>query len=276
MHWIVSFLLEHKNGSSLFVTVVISWMLINSGETQQQQITATLTTILFPIESAVNHTNKIRNLFAENELLAEQVAQLQMQYSNLKYTISTDSLQREFTHLAEEIPYELIQGEVISYEPVPIHRTMTINIGRKQGVRENMPVIDHHGVVGKVSMALSNCSRVQLMRMPDEKLSVLHEASGAIGILKSNDGLNLSIDVSNARDLTLGDTIVTSGLGGIYPPYLPVGTITDIAEAENPLYQRIWIRPFADLHNLRFINVISLESRWAPFSKDIKHLESEE
>ncbi|MGM0461634.1 MAG: rod shape-determining protein MreC [Fibrobacterota bacterium] len=273
MHWLIAFILSHKSGSSLFVTVLISLMLINSGRTEQKRITGILTTIFFPVEMVVNNSNKIRNLFEENQKLNQKISVLQVENASLQNALVMDSLKTDFRELSEEIPYNLLQAEVISYEPVPIHRTITINKGRSDGVKQNMPVINFEGVIGKVSMVLSNCSRVQLIRMPDEKLSVLHERSGSVGILKSNDGKNLTVNMITQKNIFPGDTIVTSGLGGVYPPQLPLGTVSDISEAQNPLYKNISVSSFADLNNLRFVNIITLENKWTSYKTELDFLD---
>ncbi|MGM0443545.1 MAG: rod shape-determining protein MreC [Fibrobacterota bacterium] len=264
MHWLISFIVEHKSGSSLFVTVLVSLLLINAGKTEQEQISKTITSLLFPAEVLINNTQKIRNVFTENRRLHEQITALQLENAHLKQTLTIDSVEKSLRK-SRGREYQTVMAEVVAYEPVSIQKTIIINAGQNQGVAENMPVIGPEGIVGKVSMVLPNSARVQLILMPDEKISISHPGSDAVGILRSTDGRSLKVNISAHRTVQRGDTILTSGLGGVYPPNLPVGAVEKIETGINPLYNAMTITPFENLNKLRLVSVITTEERWSPY-----------
>ncbi len=277
MHWLISFLLEHKHGSSLFLTVLLSLLLLNSTDLSQQHISRVLTTSLFsPAQLVVNSTQKVRNFLVENKALQEQVVALQMANASLRHGIELDSLEQRIITLSDTLGYNLISAEVVGVEPSPHYTTVVVNVGRAEGIRKSMPVVAPQGVVGRIIRVMERSALVQLIRQPDVHVSVMHEKSRAVGILSADGSGTLLVHYRNHEAVAIGDTLITSGFGGIFPPELPVGLVSKIETAEMPLFREVYVQPFVQFDRLRFLSVVDIESRWEAFAAEIDTLIAEE
>jgi len=115
---------------------------------------------------------------------------------------------------------------------------MTLNLGARDGVKPGQPVIDAHGVIGQVKEVLPNTSIVMLITDPEHAIPVVIERSGLRTVAYgSREGDRLSLpDLPLAADVRVGDKLLTSGLGGRFPPGFPVGEIRDVAPADTGMF----------------------------------------
>jgi rod shape-determining protein MreC len=161
--------------------------------------------------------------------------------------------------------YKPVSGRVIGRSPSLWFSTITVDVGTSDGVRRNQPVVDGAGLVGKVTDTTSDASIVTLITDHSSGVSSTVQSNNDSGILQTAAG--------NPNDLLLqflpsrstvkkGDTIVTSGtkssrLDSLFPPDIPIGTVTKSDPEELNLYQRVHVRPFADLRRLDFVQVLT-------------------
>lgn len=139
---------------------------------------------------------------------------------------------------------------------------MVINRGTEHGVHENMPVFSMNGLVGKVSKATLNHSRVQLLVDPNLKLSVMDRKTRVVGFLESMDGVRLTAMVPTHAGIRPGDTLITSGLGGIFPKGIPVGTVKDVRKSDLDVMRQMDVEPFQDFTTLEEVFVMEKEPDW--------------
>lgn len=273
MHWILDFIFSHRNGTSLFVTVLISLLLINAPIGRRQQIAQYLgATLFFPVQYTVNKVTNIRNIFAENDDLRVRLQSMELENASLKETLASgDELVKGLSY-RDTSSFKLIPAESVVREPSFLYRTIVINVGKEDNVEPYMPVVTIDGVVGKVIRVLDRSSLVQLIRKPDEFVSVTHRLTGAVGIMNAVENDQLEVEYRKHRDLAVGDTLFTSGFGGIYPTGIPVAKITNIAEAQNPLYNRVTVVPTVDFEKLRHLFVIAVDTRWQAYQQELDSL----
>jgi rod shape-determining protein MreC len=138
-----------------------------------------------------------------------------------------------------------------------------------------MPVVNKDGVIGKITQALHNISLVQLIRDPSERISVMIKKSHAVGILETLDSKNFFIQYRKHAEVKEGDTIVTSGLGGIYPKGLTVGTVTGIHDSDDPLFKDVVMKPCVDFDHLEEVFVMQLDPQWAAFRSELDSIDIE-
>jgi len=273
VHWLVEYILSHKNGTSFFVTLLISLMLFNSSNTKKQEIAQILGQTLFsPVQITINQVSNIRNVFKENEDLRSRVKLLQLENASIKDILShSDDLIRGLSY-RDTSSYKIIPAQAVVREPTFLFRTIVIDAGKNDGVEPYMPVATVDGVVGKVVRVMDRTSLVQLIRKPDEYVSVTHLKTESVGILNASASDKLLVEYRKNQDLKVNDTLYTSGYGGIYPPGLIVGFIDKITEAQNPLYSTVAVKPAVDFEALRHLFVIAVKPQWQAYQIELDSL----
>jgi rod shape-determining protein MreC len=161
--------------------------------------------------------------------------------------------------------YKPVTGRVIARSPSLWFTTITVDVGSGDGVKRDQPVVDGAGLVGKVTDVTSDAAIVTL---------ITDHSSGVSSTVQSiNDSGILETAAGNPNDLLLqflppkstvkkGQTVVTSGtksnrLDSLFPPGIPIGTVTKVDPEELNLYQRVHVKPFADLRRLDFVQVLT-------------------
>jgi rod shape-determining protein MreC len=208
------------------------------------------------VRNAWNGYVNLRGVRAQNEQLARQLAELQVQYQQ-EHALAARTRQLErllgFQH---QIAIKTVPASVIGAGASPDFRTATIDRGTGAGVGANMAVIAPTGVVGRVVTPTAHASKVQLLIDRNAGAGALVERSRAQGIIVGSGEELLRMEyVSGIADVKTGDTIVTSGLEGIYPKGFVIGTV----ESVNPgtgMYKTIRVRPAVDINRLEEVLVV--------------------
>jgi rod shape-determining protein MreC len=244
--------------------------MLNADTRQQHQIIRTLTiSIFFPFQFTLNKATEIKNIFTENKKLKQEITALTTLCASLEEAARENKRLRDLLGFREPFSYTLLPARTVVREPSFLFRSIVINAGRDQGVAVYMPVVNKDGVVGKVIQVLSQVSLVQILRDPSECVSVMTKKNEEVGILETNDSRNFFIQYRRHADITKGDTVVTSGLGGIYPRGLGVGIVCEIKDNHDPLFKKAFIEPLVEFNRLEEVFVIKLSPQWAAFRKEL-------
>lgn len=193
----------------------------------------------------------LSDLKAENEDLKAQVARL-TEYEDEANTL-TDLLQ-----LRNQYNLDSTAARVIARSTDSWSSTITIDKGTSSGIQIGMPVMTSTGVVGQVSEAGPTTATVRLITDETSGVSAKIQSSGAQGQLQgSADGsLHLNL-IRTDQQVSTGDSVVTSGLGGVYPKGLPVGTVTNVTKSSGSLYYDITVEPLASVGSLEEVLVVT-------------------
>ncbi|GAB6179993.1 rod shape-determining protein MreC [Desulfotomaculum defluvii] len=149
---------------------------------------------------------------------------------------------------------------VIGRDPGNWFGVVTLNQGSQDGIAKNMPVVTPLGLVGRVIAVSSNTSQLMLITDPRSGVGAMVQDSRIPGVLEgttSGSGDTRLIHVPKDTKLTKGQAIVTSGIGGTFPKGLPVGRIVDISNEPTGLFRAATVVPFADLHRLEEVLIIT-------------------
>ena len=274
MYWIWQFVVSHRNATSLIITVLLSLAMMSAKKQDQQNIVKTLKlTIFSPAQLLVGSIYQINNIFAENKQLREQVVLTELENAVLREKLSEIFSTDE--DLMEISPaYEIIPADIVAREPSFFYRTAIINAGANHGVKNSMPVISGGGVVGKVIAVLPLTSQIQMIYGPEEHISIEHQRTGTVGILEAKVDGTLFANVRSIAEVKIDDTLSTTGLGGVYPKGLKVGTIERIENPQNgDIFKRIYIKSAVDFERLRKVFVVKSEPQWEAIKKEIVVLE---
>jgi rod shape-determining protein MreC len=141
---------------------------------------------------------------------------------------------------------------------------LTLNMGSRDGVEPGQPVIDAHGVMGQVKAVLPHTAVVMLITDPSHAIPVTIARTGLRTVAYgSRDGDQLSLpNLPLAADVRAGDKLLTSGIGGRFPPGFPVGRIESVAPAATGMFQVALATPAADLD--RSTDVLLLHDQAEP------------
>jgi len=197
------------------------------------------------------------DFFVSNAALREENARLaQQSLANAALLLQFKSLEAENSHLRgllgtrERVNNEVRAAEILYAARDPFSRKIVLDQGSQQDVKEGQPVIDERGVVGQVTRVYPWVSEVTLITDKNHLVPVLNPRNGLRAVLSGtgNDGtLELQFVPLNA-DFQTGDTLVTSGIDGVYPPGLPVAQIGNVERNGAYLFARIFCRPVAGVN----------------------------
>jgi rod shape-determining protein MreC len=210
-----------------------------------KQVAARTGDALLP-RSELNRANQI--LRRENQELrveAMQTAEIRRENDRLRQLVAWQ----------KQSPWKLKLARVLSRDPANWWRTIQIDRGSQDGLRENLPVLTPEGLIGRVSAVSLTRSQVVLIGDPNCKVPALvRNQSKDTGIIAGGGPFNGSFvrftSFANSASLKPGQAVVTSELSAIYPPGIPIGTVADARPAESGLYTEADVKLAAQLNSL--------------------------
>lgn len=205
----------------------------------------------------------IDELKKENEDLKTKNKELEEQVRELEIIKAENATLREYANMVDKYTeYETIPAYIINKDVSNLSSTMIINVGKTDGITVNMPVIASEGLVGYTISVTDTTSKVQPIIDPATSISGTMKISrdGVIvkGILGSNNTLKATY-IPTEADLVIGDTIETSGLGGIYPKGILIGTLKEIVQAKNITERYAIIETAVNFSKLETVLVVTNE-----------------
>ena len=190
-------------------------------------------------------------LEAEVYRLQAQIIELQQENSELEVL----SALLDFARSHSENEY--ITAAVIGRDISPFLHYVIINRGSDDGLRRGMPVVSSQGLVGRVAAVTADGARVQLITDPDTAINVRIQPSGAEGLLEGSITGDITIGaIPQDANINNGDLVLTSGLGGNYPPDMLIGQISGVRQRPVELFQTASVEPVVDFSQLEIVLVI--------------------
>ncbi|WP_439814014.1 rod shape-determining protein MreC [Zavarzinia sp. CC-PAN008] len=198
--------------------------------------------------------NELANVYDENERLREENARLRLWADAARQMQKENERVRALTQLRPEPEGHYIAARVIADTGGPFVRTVVIDAGTIHGVAVGQIVLDDQGVLGRVTAAGERSARVLLITDLNSRVPILLESTHQRGVLAGNndDTPRLTFLRATIRP-QVGERIVTSGHGGLFPPGLPVGIIESVRGSEPR------VRPWADWSRLEYVRVLHYE-----------------
>ncbi len=160
----------------------------------------------------------------------------------------------------------VIAAQVIGMDPTGWFQSVIIDKGKNAGIKLNMPVVNAEGVVGRLVAVSHNYSKVLLIIDQNSAVDCIIQRSRDNGIVKGLSSKVCTLDyVLKSSDVRVGDIVVTSGLGGIFPKGIPVGEVIDVKDPAGELFKDVKIRPVVDFSKLEELLVILKEDTLANY-----------
>ena len=224
---------------------------------------------LKPARDLVNWFDETFAARGDNQRLQQEVEQLRGQVAAGDTALSENGQLRKLLGLraAGKLPlgFTPVTGRVIARSPTVWYSTVTIDHGTSAGVHVNDPVINGDGLVGRVTSATGGTSQVTLITDHTSAVSSKVVPLGIQGVIKPEVGnpADLVLDfIDSSKHVQVGQMVVTAGwkargLSSLYPYGIPVGRVTRATVAEQEASQQVHVRPFADLRELEFVQVLT-------------------
>lgn len=197
------------------------------------------------------------HLHQENEKLRKLVVDLERKNAELAEMAIANERLRRFLNFKKEIPKPTLPAEIIGKDASSWFRTITVNKGSIDGVRKGMVVVAGAGLVGHVINTSRDVSRILVITDYNSSIDGICQISRARGIVqgKSQDLCDLNY-VSRQENVSVGERIITSGLGGRFPKGLVVGTVTGVEKKPYGVSQKVEVTPAVDFKKLEEVFVI--------------------
>ena len=273
MRWIIEIVIRHRNISSLFLTVALSLAMISAGPDAQLKTIRYLNfTLYYPAYATVSQISRFGNVYSENARLRYDLANTSARLHQIEEQAAENARLRGLLEFAEHAPYELVPVRVIAYDPSHLNKSVVVNGGKNHEIVSFMPLVSELGAVGKVIQVMGNVSLVQLLCDPSSRTSVMIRRNRAVGIMETENGRDFFVRLRIHEDVQAADTITTSGLGGIYPKGLLVGTVSKIGDDNNTLFKRAYIDFTVDFHKIEELFVIRLAPQWSAYRPELDSL----
>lgn len=195
-----------------------------------------------------------RQALREYDHLAIENARLRRELEQLRAVAAENETLRQMLNLRAQLPGEWIGCRVIAVYPQAGQQTLIIDRGARDGVVAGAPVVTDKGLVGVVAQADGHSAIVRMLIAPRMAVSarVLNAQRASTGVCEGRGETLLLLNfVPPEAPMQVGDRVVTAGLGGKYPPNLPIGVIERVWLDRQYSVQKALVRPAVDFEQLR-------------------------
>jgi len=225
-----------------------------------------VSTFFYPFKMVFSRFDVTFRIYHDNEELRRENVALRTENDFLTQSLRQVPRLREMERFRENVSLRLKPGRIIAEDASRLQLTWVLDLGKADSLDVNMPVITSRGLVGKISKCFEHYSFVQLFSDPAFKVSVQVNSSRARGMLQSEGPDQLVAQFPAGSDVRPGDTLITAGLGGVFPNGLQVGRVSsDISETEESngdVTQFFQVRPFQPLNTVEEVFVLIKQDEW--------------
>ncbi len=164
---------------------------------------------------------------------------------------------RSLLNFQKTITNRVLAAEVIGKDPSPWFKTIIIDKGKEDDVEKGMAVVIPEGIVGQVTNVSLHYSQVLLVIDRNSAVDVLVHRTRARGLIKGESAERCLLQyVLRKYDVKVGDTVISSGLDGVFPKGLAVGQVSAVIKRTSGIFQEVSVTPFVDFEKLEEVLVI--------------------
>lgn len=214
----------------------------------------------------------------ENKILQERITSLFQEKEKLQETISESKRLKRILNYQEETPYELVSARVVGWTPSLFSSALLIDKGINQGFEKDTPVVawqeggnpqdpgvapmkserlNGMAVVGRISESVPDMSKVLLITDANSELAAMVQRSREKGVIAGTGERSLLLKyLSPTADLEIGDLIITSGMGRIFPAGLVIGSVEEVLRGVGGLEKQARVVPRVNINQLEDIQII--------------------
>jgi len=269
---------RHNTSSALFLllTSVCIVLLILSSTGRMAPVEGAMSAVSRPflgvfnsigrqIDNVLTTARDLSTLRSENRRLQALVDTLTIDNARLAEAQTENQQLRELNRFRQLNPFYDFRGgqliaQVISRGPTNYLSALSIDLGRDQGIEPGMPVVTELGLVGRIQKVGPTTSTVLLITDPSSGVQAMikRENSRAVGVVTGQAGeLPVMEYIAQEADVSPGDEVITSGLGGNFPKNLVIGPVIEVRKRDFDMYQQAVVRPTVNFNRLEFVLVIT-------------------
>lgn len=209
------------------------------------------------------------NAHKENLRMKKEIDSLRMENIRLRELLATHQRLQKLLQFKEITDQPILAAQVIGRDPTGWFKSVIIDKGTNSGININMPVVNAEGVVGRLVSVSSNYSKVLLIIDQNSAVDCIVRRSRDNGIVKGLTSKRCTFDyVLKTSDVRVGDVVVTSGLGRVYPKGIPVGEVVEVKDSPGGLFKHVQIKPMVDFSRLEELLIILKEDPLAIQQKE--------
>ena len=206
----------------------------------------------------------LQNTYTENKELKTRLDELARLEAEVQMLKKDNAELKEILDKKDSLSeFEPKQATVIGRNPDRWNEILIINKGKKDGIDQDMPVITANGLIGKVKSSQTFTSTVQLLSSMDPTNRISAEIQGKdesyFGLIEGYDkekGLLLLKRIPAEAKVEKGQTVISSGKGGVFPKSLLIGKVVDVIPAEYGLTQTAYVKPGANFYDIEHVMVV--------------------
>lgn len=216
------------------------------------------------LKNKINSNDKffenVNELKTENEQLKQKNSQLEQSLREFEVMKTENEQLKQQLNLAEKYgEYKTVPGAIISRDISNYSKTLVINIGSNNGIKENMTVIADEGLVGYIVSTTPTTAKIQTIVDSASSTSCLASTTRDIMVCKGtieSEATLKATNLSTDANIIQGDSVETSGMGGIYTKGIHVGRVKKIIEGTNKIDTYAVIEAAVDFKKLETVLVI--------------------
>jgi rod shape-determining protein MreC len=255
---------RHRDRTAFVLVAGLSITLLNLDSESKANVARGLGTSLYaPLQSLAQSVEELFQLRQENRQLRRVVATLNLERQRLlQFREEVDELRRVAGFASERFPV-LVPCEIVGRSTDSFQNGLLLDCGAADSLVQDLPVTAYAGLVGRLRRVSGDRALVETLASPDLAVSTVDQRSGVVGILRWSHGNRFTLDrVDAVEDVLVGDPLVTSGLGGLYPRGIPVGVVTHVEISLDGLFKEVEVRPHVDFAGLRDVFIIRNLVEW--------------
>jgi rod shape-determining protein MreC len=262
MTWIPGLSSKGRSVQLVVVALAITLLIVPTLGVSSFLSEAALNTVYFPffrVKSAINDLTKVHE---ENQKLRQSLVDASIKVTLLEEAGRENIRLRSILGFEPPLGYTLLPAKVMAVTGNRLPVSAVINRGEMDGVTLNEPIINEEGLLGRVSAITTTHCSIQLLTDPTNRVAVRVAESREMGIAKFVPSQGLIVDnIPSQGDVKQGDLILSSGLGGVYPPGLVVGTVIAVERPRQEPFLIVRLAPAADFNSLDELFVLRAKGR---------------
>ena len=258
MHWILSFFNLHRHIVVLSVAVILSLTMMGLSEPGKANMAKRVSTTLFRGgQWLFSWAIRLSELSEENRFLRQRNLELSVQVQKRREAELENLRLRNLLGFKPKEAFSYLPAEVVAKDVDRMINAILINVGAKDGAQEKMPVATAEGLVGKVFEVFPSTSIVQLLLDRNCRVSaVVQSKERAFGITEWIGGERYRLAVPLRSAVQEGDLVVSSGMGGVFPKGLKIGTVEQIGPEKMGLLRELIVKSSVRFSQLEEVFVL--------------------
>ena len=217
------------------------------------------------VKNATSEFSDLYNTYTENKRLKARIGELAQNQAKLEVVQDENKqLKQELKLNSTLTDYTTVNASVLSRSPSGWQSYLTINRGQSSGIKKNMPVMSGKGLIGRIIEVDKVSSKVELISTNNElndkfAAEIIGDNKNITGVVSRYDGDTGDLvmeNVTSTKSIKKGQSVITSGLGGLTPRGLYIGKVYGIKKDNYGMTNSVYITPAAELRNFTVVTVI--------------------